>query len=358
MAIYISGTLSAVLFSYFATHIGSSQKISAIEKKIWRKLFAILSFVPLTFIMAVRYNVGTDFSAYWNMYRSTPRKNIEKGFVAFIDICKVFSSNPQFMFFLASIIICGCYFITFYRESENPPYSILIFVLCNDYFIAMSGLRQYMATAIMLLAVPDIKKHNWKKVFCFLIVAALFHKSIIIYVVLCLIYIINIPPLVSGGIVLCTYLVSNILSDFVIPLLLRLNFYAAYFEASSFFSNREGKFDITYMIIFLCFFVLLCYEYKSVKKSEKLKLMYSAVILSLLILSLSAVLPSNVRRLTWHMNSLLAIYIPTATRELPKKSLRQLMNSAIIGSYIGVTTIYLLMDIHSVLPYQTFWKSN
>ena len=91
MAIYISGTLSAVLFSYFATHIGSSQKISAIEKKIWRKLFAILSFVPLTFIMAVRYNVGTDFSAYWNMYRSTPRKNIEKGFVAFIDICKVFS---------------------------------------------------------------------------------------------------------------------------------------------------------------------------------------------------------------------------------------------------------------------------
>ena len=113
MAIYISGTLSAVLFSYFATHIGSSQKISAIEKKIWRKLFAILSFVPLTFIMAVRYNVGTDFSAYWNMYRSTPRKNIEKGFVAFIDICKVFSSNPQFMFFLASIIICGCYFITF-----------------------------------------------------------------------------------------------------------------------------------------------------------------------------------------------------------------------------------------------------
>lgn len=354
MTVYITGTAMSVLFAYISTHIANSQQLKPNGKKTYPAIFAVLSFLPLTIIMAVRYNVGTDFRAYWRAYLY-PSNYMETGYLLLTKLLRFFSYDPQTIFIVAAIIICTGYFFAIYKESIAPAYSVLLFVLCRDYFIAMNGMRQYIAAAIMLFAVPCIKNKNWAKALIVLAIAFLFHKSVVVFIPLCVLYMIEIPPLVGGGLVLGTYLFSSVVRQFILPLLSNFGFYINYFS-SSFYGNREGDFNWFYTLVFLSFFILLSYEYKNVKAIKELKLMYSAVLLSLLIISLSAVMPSNVYRLTWYMNPILVIYIPSATKALHNKKLRWFMNVAIVVAYAVVTIPAILEGTHDVLPYQTFWN--
>ena len=334
--------------------------MNAQSTKVLKCLFGFLSFLPLTFVMAVRYNVGTDFLAYRNIFFNT-NSHIEFGYVTLCNVLRSITDDPQSIFIVCAIVICGCNIYMAYKESVSPAASILLFVLCKDYFNSMNIMRQYMATAIMLLAVPyikripNLKKSEWLKLLILFLVSFSFHKSVVVFVFLCILFLIKIPPIVAPGLIAGTYIASNLVRSFIFPLLVRWNFYAGYFSSAA-YGNREGNFDFSYLTIYLCFFIMLCYEYHAVKQSKELQLMYSAVVLSLLCISLSAVMPTLVYRFTRHMNCILSLYIPLAMRSLKNQNLGKIVYGAILVSYTFVTLRSILAGNETVLPYQTFWQ--
>lgn len=357
MAVYITATVLSILFAYISLKIKKYDKLNRNATIIFSRTFAFLSFMPLTFVMAVRYYVGTDYGSYYSFFYSMP-EYVESGYRLLNNVLNIFFDDPQSIFIVSAVIICGCYFYLIYKESASPVYSILLFVLCKDYFIAMNGMRQYLATAIMILALPYIKEKKIIKSLIFLIIAFLFHKSIIIFVPLYILYIIEIPPLVSGFAIIATYFLSYAIRGFVFPILARFGFYNNYFTGT--YANTTENFSWTYTLIFLCFFILLAYEYKEVKQCNELKLLYSGIVLALFITSLSAVMPTNFTRLTWHMNSLIVIYTPLAIKKLDlkisKTSVSNVIGGVILVAYALVTIPDILSGNQGVLPYQTIWS--
>ncbi len=357
MLVYFIGTVLSVLLAYISLKIKKYQRLNNAGKYTMAKLFAFLSFVPLTAIMAVRYNVGTDYGSYYSFFYSIPDR-MEKGYALLNNISARITGDPQGIFVISAVIICGCYFYMIYKESASPVYSILLFVLCKDYFIAMNGMRQYIATAIMILALPYMKEKKIFKSLIFLVIAFLFHKSVIIFVPLYILYIIEITPLVSGIAIIIVYILSYAIRGFVFPILLRFEFYNNYFTGA--YANTNEDFNWYYTLVFLCFFILLTYEYKEVIQCKELKLLYSGIVLALFITSLSAVMPTNFTRLAWHMNSLVVIYTPLAIKKLDlkisKTSVSNVIGGIILAAYALVTIPQILAGNQDVIPYQTIWS--
>lgn len=357
MLVYISVTVLSILFAYISVKINNDKQIDNSGRYFMHKLFALLSFVPLTVIMAVRYYVGTDYGSYYSFFYSVPQF-VESGFRLLVDVTKTFSNDPQSVFVVSAVIICGGYFYMIYKESVLPVYSILLFVLCKDYFIAMNLVRQYIATVIIMFAFPYIKEKKIFQSLAFLVIAFFFHKSVIIFIPLYILYIIEIPPLVSGIAIISTYFLSYAIRDFVFPLLVRFGFYNNYF--TGLYANAGENFTWAEMLIFLCFFILLSYEYKEVRQYKELRLLYSGIVLALLITSLSAVMPTNFTRLTFYMNSLIVIYMPFAIKKLDikisNKSFNNVVGNAILIAYAVVTFWQISYGNQTVLPYQTIWS--
>lgn len=361
MGVYITATALCVLFAYVSVNLKNTKQLDVTTSKLLKCLFGFLSFLPLTLIMAVRYDVGTDFEGYRNVFLSSGKSNLEFGFITLNRVLKSITNDPQSIFIVCAIVICGCNIYMAYKESISPAASILFFVLCKDYFISMNGMRQYMATAIMLLAVPymkklpHLKKSEWLKLILLFLISFSFHKSAVVFVLLCILFIINIPPLAASVLIAGTYMAATLVRSIIFPLLVKWNFYADYFTSAS-YGNQEKNFNFYYLLIFLCFFIMLSYEYHAVKQLKELQLMYTAVVLCLLFISLSTVMPINIHRLTWHMNCILSLYIPLAIHSFQHRNLGKAINCAIVVAYTSVTVWTILKGEQGVLPYQTFWQ--
>lgn len=350
MAVYIIGTALSVLFSYISTNIHKSKQLKYQSKNFISKFFAFMSFIPLTAIMAIRYNVGTDYRSYELIFiRGEYGK--EQGYALINSLLRKVTSNPQIIFAVSSAIICAGYFWVIYKESANPAYSILLFVAGKDYFCAMNGIRQYIATAIAILAIPFIKKREWIKVSIIFLIAFSFHNSVIIILIMLLLNAVDIKPLTGGAIIIATLLSSNIVVRLILPILERTGIYFQYFSSAK---NAGGELNKHYLLIFLSFYILLSYEYDKVKKIPELKLMYSSILLSLLIMSLSSVMPTNIHRLTWHLNAFIVIYTPLAIKSINDKKIAAAARYVVPIAYAIVTTSVILKGEQGVLPYRTF----
>lgn len=356
MTIYITATAMSVLFAYISSNLYKSRQLKESAKKVFPIIFAFLSVFPLMLVMAFRHGVGTDFWSYVRIFRYGSI-GIESGYSFLNNTLRNITDDYHSIFILSSIIICCCYFYAIYKESINPAYSILLFVLCKDYFIAMNGVRQYISTAIVILAIPFIKRKEWVKAAIIFALAFLFHRSVIIFLLVLVLYLMNISPAIGAAMIAGTFVLSNTVLGFVFPILQRFDFYTGYFSTRSYYMNTTGDFNWAIMTIFLCFFIMLAYEYNRIKQSKELKLMYSAVLTSLLVMSLSSVMPTNVHRLTWHMNSLLVLYSPLATKSIHDKRIGKALELAIPVAFALVTIPPILNGLHDVLPYRSIWST-
>lgn len=357
MSVYIIGTSLSVLFAYIATHISTTKQMNIKQKKVATRIFQFLSFLPLTLIMAVRYGVGTDFFSYQEIYLygyGKTRAHKETGYLLFQNILKLFSKNPQFIIIVTSVIICASYFIFFYRESINPAYSILLFVINKDYFMSMNGMRQYLAAAIILFSVPNMREKKWKSVLAAICIAFFIHRTSAIFLLLFAMYNFEVKPVMGIIAIAVTFAGSNVILRFLMPLIRRWGY--SYFDADSSYFNKSGDINLTYLSIYLSFFVLILYLFKTVCKYDTLKLLYSAVLLNLVMAALSPVMPTNFNWVMVHLNSIIAAYTPQLTSAISSKVLRWAINATIVIAYILITIPSIMGGNQDVLPYRSIWS--
>ena len=116
MIVYIIGTALSMLLAYTSMHAAKPRATGIFSRRFFVKLFAFLSFLPLTFIMAVRYNVGTDYQNYRTIFLYD-RLTSDPGFNWLYHSIYFFSRHPQAFFIVTSVIICAAYYAAIYRES-------------------------------------------------------------------------------------------------------------------------------------------------------------------------------------------------------------------------------------------------
>lgn len=148
-------------------------------------LFCIYSFIQLSLISGLRYEVGTDFLSYSRHYK----KIVEHGMFYFefepgFNMLNLFSHQLKFGFqgvvLLSAIITIGCIMYVIYMYSGNPLLSVLLYCMLGFYYTSMNQIRTQLAVAIALVSIRYIKRRNMRKYCLTIVTASFFHVTALI----------------------------------------------------------------------------------------------------------------------------------------------------------------------------------
>ena len=123
MYIYIITFLLTIVLIWLAENKAKSTKLKTV--------LLILAIIPMFFISAIRYNVGTDYDKryvydYYRLSKGEYIDNLEIGFKTIDYICLLFTKEPYLLFAVTSLIILALIFEVVYKKSTNKILSIAI----------------------------------------------------------------------------------------------------------------------------------------------------------------------------------------------------------------------------------------
>lgn len=143
--------------------------ISIFSKKkfIISSLFIVL---VMTFFVGFRYQTGTDYNEYLNIWMYSPSihdsaffttyTHIEPGFKLLIEFCKSISAEPYLFFFINSFLCFSLLWGGLYRLSKRYEFNVCLslFIYCCLFLIPypMNAMRQALVMSLFLFAIPDI----------------------------------------------------------------------------------------------------------------------------------------------------------------------------------------------------------
>lgn len=158
----------------------------------------LLVLVILLFPYVIRYNVGTDFSAYHAFYEwhqeLTLQEIMEKrdfGYYLLEKIDGKLSNNNWY--FHCTVIALLTYFPVLYyyvRYSNNLLYSMMIYILFMLYFSSYNAIRQTLASSFVIIAIMMLFEKKYAKSVIALFIAYSFHSTVLLIIplfMLCLV---------------------------------------------------------------------------------------------------------------------------------------------------------------------------
>ena len=189
MSIYVNVLVILLLIKYSLNHWPN------IEQAKIQKIFLVVSSIILALFTGLRDRyTGTDTWNYGDTFIRTVHiskfstamnsdmKNGEYGYRAWTWLISRFTSNPNVFFTITAVIFAVCLAVYIYKNSQNPFFSMVLYYTVGMFGFQMSGIRQAMAMAILLISFEFIKK---RKLIWFLMavyIASLFHNSALAFV--------------------------------------------------------------------------------------------------------------------------------------------------------------------------------
>lgn len=154
------------------------------------KFLIVLVFLAMVFFAGFRYSfVGTDTNNYvgsflsyrvatTNYFEST--SSVEQGYLFLEKTARNLSDQYWVLLtFIASIVVFFS-LRTVLKLSYNYAISIFVFIALGIYLFFFNGARQGLAAAIYGIAVIHLIKGNLKKYILWVLIAFLFHKTVLI----------------------------------------------------------------------------------------------------------------------------------------------------------------------------------
>lgn len=109
--------------------------------------------------------------------------NYEPGYIVFCKLLGFFTDDYQVLLFVCAALCIGLIAAWIYRNSEYPFFSTVIYLGVPCFLMNYSGLRQALAIAISVWAFEMIKKKNVVGFLSVVMLASLFHKSALTYLI-------------------------------------------------------------------------------------------------------------------------------------------------------------------------------
>lgn len=147
--------------------------------------------VILVFVSTMRYGF-IDTYAYKYLYQEVRFNptfitkglwHIEAGWLYVMYFLNFISASPKLMLFLSALVIVGAYVKIIKDYSADVIVSLFLF-FCLSYLDTNNGLRQMVAAAITMLAVPLLLKKRFFYYACCIAIAYQMHNSAIVCAVI------------------------------------------------------------------------------------------------------------------------------------------------------------------------------
>lgn len=158
----------SIIFSFLAEY-----SISKISRIVSRFILFFILFIPA----AIRYDIGTDYSNYIDLYNSLNNTPIEIGYYYINLFVHHFHLSVQWVFAISSLIT---YSIVCFGLRRRFFCIIIIFYVLLLYLWSYSIIRQAIAMSFIILAMNFLIYDKNKQYFTCIILATLFHYSSVI----------------------------------------------------------------------------------------------------------------------------------------------------------------------------------
>ena len=166
-----------ILFSISTYLIFLSSKT---DKKIRKNICVSIGLAIPILMSALRYNVGTDFSTYVNMYNEIKNSDLNIVEGLFFVVCKIAIAlgNVQYMFTIYSALTIIFVYKALEYNKDKYSLSLCFFLYLFFYFgISFNLVRQALAVAIVFYSYRYLTEKNLKKFVFWVLIASLAHKT-------------------------------------------------------------------------------------------------------------------------------------------------------------------------------------
>lgn len=161
------------------------------------KLLLLFSFVLIWFISGFRYNLPTDYRAYFNyfkiinsfwqcenIFQELKKYNIENGYIFFMMFIKSFTNNYNIFLIITHFFTTLLFFVGIKKVDYSCTFLAVVIYLNRTFFGLLEANRQLIATMI-LFASFNLYLAGKKKIFFPLaILSILFHETAILILIL------------------------------------------------------------------------------------------------------------------------------------------------------------------------------
>lgn len=159
------------------------------NKKVWW-VSCVLCYVALALTAGLRYETGTDYFSYADMYSKTPTLGnffptgnyFEIGYLFLNSLFRTIGVDINIMFLFISVITTLILFQSFRKYIPQPFFFFSLLLYYSTVYIGldMSGVRQAIALSIFIFSLQYVFQGKFFKYFLSIIIACLFHQSAIL----------------------------------------------------------------------------------------------------------------------------------------------------------------------------------
>lgn len=344
----------------------ASAVLMRIGQKRKNRLFLLISLLIPILASGLRYNVGTDFKNYENIYNGIVPNLDLKGYMTYgptelgiyyiSNIGIALNLDSWFMFTVFSALtILPIYYGIKNFNLKHPSTAYLLYLLVI-FPVSFNAVRQLAAMSMVFLSVSLLyKRKNIAAIIPF-IVATLIHKSSLILAIFLPIillfihkttfkfreifsmFIIGVTVLLSGSVIFSTFMQSSILSD-----------YSQYASTSN---AAAGSILILKIVIFSVFLAFTIMGKLQKLEYSRLFVVMSFLEIAMLVIGLSSV---DISRFAMYFSVFSLLLIPSVTESFTRQAQRPIL---LLVSLYGLAMFfiqYFVLKGSDIFPYQSIF---
>lgn len=322
-------------------------------------LVALYCSLIVSLILGLRYNVGTDFASYREIYESfemgrpklnEPAYNLLNAFVI------VTGFGFWLVLFISAFLAFVPIFYRIYKDSKSPWLSVLIIFGLSIIFQSTNHVRFLFVVSAIFFAARFIADRNWFRWFLTVIAASMFHYAGLLYAPLYFIAHRRIPPLLLVlTMVIAIFMMMSVdvsmkflmLIDPVIPEI--YNHYVLGYALNYIEKQELGYGSLIYIFMFLFFFILTYLR----KFSSKVEIVYANFAMVGYVLLVAFYNFGSVGRLAGPLIATIALLIPQAIEKFRPSSSRYVVTVFFIAMFSGLFILGLVQGSHDAVPYSS-----
>ncbi|WP_339824850.1 EpsG family protein [Paenibacillus sp. FSL R7-0163] len=355
------------------------------ESDLKQRIYLYLTFGLLTVLAALRAEtVGNDTIEYLRLFENisitkdlsyfSPR--FEIGYVYLNKILSLISYNPQIILIVTSSLIMYGFMRFIKKYSKIPMLSVFMFFSLGYYGMTMNTIRLNLAIVLILFSYDFLKKNKLFKFIIIVILASLFHRTAIVFLIAWPMRKLSISLKLIMAIMITSSLLY-ILFPTILNLLFSIFPTYQYYVGSVYLDGEIRLASIMNILVGLSIILLgaitkynnmnlvtdeIIKEKDSRRKSEEEivndeQLMFLFLIISVAITFLSFKF-NLLDRVSDYFLVFSIVYLPNAIKHVKEKKLVVFLVLVIITLFFIYATLIQIMrpEWNRIYPYEFFWN--
>lgn len=341
MPVYVTAFSLSILFAEMGMRTRSYK-----EGCKWRT--AMVSMLPIFFIAAFRYMVGSDYPSYMRTFQwvaAGADVDMEWLYIWLNKVLSKFGFHYVSIFIVSALIFLIPTYLCIFEYSPYPAMSILLLFGTTYYFAFQNVMRQFMAAAILLYSLRFIEERKPKQYFALVFIASGFHATSFLFAPLYFLRRLNLTPKRAALIALFIYIFNDPIGRFILYLLGKTKY-----------SSYETESGTLYLIRFLIQLAVLLLTSVYRNKNDRFRIYYLIQFVGTCGVGFGNIV-SHAHRLVWTFGYPSLILIPMAIHEV--KIRRDRVTVAIVTCLCYIAyALYILLKFGGFdgLPYQFIFK--